>query len=114
MYKNFILKLYIVYQLNTWPRYPTSNFTLKNCLFGSVRLTRNVDKSRLTYNGQGIAFDGNGLWSFDNVTARKAVIFGVDVSSSSPINNPKNNVLVLGERPIEEINSTIGTAEKRN
>ena len=113
MNNNFILKLYIVYQLNTWPRYPTSNFTLKNCLFGSVRLTRNVDKSRLTYNGQGIAFDENDLWSFDNDSARNAVIFGVDVSSSSHTNNPKNNFLVLGERPTEGINSIIGTAEKK-
>ena len=106
--------MYIVYQLNTWPCYSTSNFRLKNCLFGSVRLPRNVDKIRLTYNGQGIAFDGNGLWIFDNVTTRNAVIFSLDVSSSSHINNPKNNLLVLGKRPTEGINSTIGTVEKKN
>ena len=91
MYKNFILKLYIVYQLKTWPRYPTSKFTLKNLLFGSVKLTRNVCKSRLTYNGQRIVFDGNGLWSFDNDTAKNVVNIGVDISSSSHINNPKYN-----------------------
>ena len=32
--------------LNTWPRIPTNNFTLKNCLFGTVKLTRNVDKNK--------------------------------------------------------------------
>ena len=31
LYSNFILNLYIVYQLNTWPLNPTNNFTLKNC-----------------------------------------------------------------------------------
>ena len=29
LYSNFILNLYIVYELNTWPRNPTNNFTLK-------------------------------------------------------------------------------------
>ena len=33
LYSNFILNSYIVYELNTWPRNPTNNFTLKNCLF---------------------------------------------------------------------------------
>ena len=48
---NFNLKLYIVYELATWPRNPTNNFTLKNFLFGTVQLTRNPDKSKVTYNG---------------------------------------------------------------
>ena len=32
LYSNFILNLYIAYELNTWPRNRTYNFTLKNCL----------------------------------------------------------------------------------
>ena len=51
LYNNFILNLYIVYELNTWPQNPTNNFTLKNCLFGTVKLTRNADKTKFTYNG---------------------------------------------------------------
>ena len=51
LYSNFILNLYIVYELNTWPHNPTNNFTLKNCLFGTVKLTRNADKTKFTYNG---------------------------------------------------------------
>ena len=42
-YSSFILNLYIVYELNTWPRNPTNNFTIKNCFFGTVKLTRNAD-----------------------------------------------------------------------
>ena len=80
MYSDFILNLYIVYELNTWPRNPTNNFTLKNCLFGIVNLTRKAGKSKFTCNGQGIAFDGKRYWSFDNDTARNVIIFGVDNS----------------------------------
>ena len=31
LYSNFILNLYIVYELKTWPRNPADKFTLKNC-----------------------------------------------------------------------------------
>ena len=31
--------------INNWPRNPTSNLTLKNCLFGTVKLTGNADKN---------------------------------------------------------------------
>ena len=37
----------MVYELNTWPRNPTNNFTLKNCLFGTVKLTKNTGESKL-------------------------------------------------------------------
>ena len=40
------------------------------------------------------------------------VIFGVDNSSSPRIDNPKNNFLVLGKGPNEDINGSVGTAEK--
>ena len=57
LYSNFILNLYIVYDLNNWPRNPTNNFPLKNCLFVTVKLVRNTIKC---YNGPGTAFDGEG------------------------------------------------------
>ena len=69
------MSLYIVYELNAWPRNPANNFTLKNCLFGTVKLTRNANKSKLTYNGQGIAFDEEGLWSFANDFVKKCCLF---------------------------------------
>ena len=55
LYSNFIWSLYIVFEWNDWPRFPTNSFTIENCLFGTVKLTRNVDKSRFTYNGWGMA-----------------------------------------------------------
>ena len=89
MTSNFISSLYIVFELNTWPCNPASNFTLKNCLFGAVKPVRNAIKSKFTYNGWGIAFDGEGSWSFGNDFAGNVVIFGVDNSSSSHTDNQK-------------------------
>ena len=57
LYSNFILNLYIVYELNN----PTNNFTLKNCLFGTVKLVKNTIKSKFIYYGCGIAFDDEAL-----------------------------------------------------
>ena len=53
--------LCIVYELNTWPRNLAKYFTLKSCLFETVKLTRNANKSKLTYNGRAMAFDGKGF-----------------------------------------------------
>ena len=41
-------------------------------------MTRNANKSKFTYNGRGIAFDGKGMLSYGNDLARNVVIFGVD------------------------------------
>ena len=113
MYWNFILNLYIAYELNARPRYPTNNFSLKKYLFGTIKLTRNVNKSKFTYNGQEIAFDGKGFWNFNNDTARNDAAFGVDNSSSFYIDDLKYNFLVLGEGPTEGINGSDGAAEKK-
>ena len=113
LYSKFILNLRTVYELNTWPRNPTKNFTLKDSLFGTVKLVRNKIKSKFTYNGRGIAFDGEGSWSFDDDFARNVVIFGVDNSSSYHTDNLKNNFLALDERPNQGINDSTGAADKK-
>ena len=48
LYSNFIFNLYIVYELNTWPRNLANNFTLKNLLFRMVKLMRNAEKIKFT------------------------------------------------------------------
>ena len=109
LYSNFILNLYIAYELNTWPRNPVNNFTLKNRLFVTIKLVRSAIKCKFIYNGWGIAFDREGLRSF---VARNVVIFGVDNSSSSHTDNWKNNFLVSGEGSTQNINDSTGAAEK--
>ena len=78
-----------------------------------MKLARNAIKSKFIYNGRGIVFDGKGLWSFGNGFARNVVIFVVDNTSSSYTDNRKNNFLVLGERPTDDINNSTGAAEKK-
>ena len=112
MYSIFILNFYIVYELNTWPCNPINNFTLKICLFGTVKFRRNADKRKFTCNGRGIAFDEEGSWSFGDDFPRNFVIFVVDNSSSSQSDNRKNNFLVLGEGPTQGIIDNTGAAEK--
>ena len=41
------------------------------------------------------------------------VIFGVDNSSSFHIDNAKNKCLVLGERPTDDINNSIGALKTK-
>ena len=44
---------------------------------------KNAIKSKFAYNGQRIAFDGDGSWSFGNDFARNVAILDVDNSSLS-------------------------------
>ena len=89
---NEIANVYIVYDLAGWPKFPLRNFTLKNCLFGATNRVKNRDKDKWVYGGYRIAFDRGDWWSFGNGTVRNVIIFGVDISSSSYVDNLKNNI----------------------
>ena len=81
-------------------------------MFGATNIAKNNDNSKYVYGCCGIAYDEAGSWSFGNDFCRNVLIFGVDNSSSSQIDNLKNNYLVLGERPTDDISGSVGTAEK--
>ena len=105
------VSIYIVYDLES----NLNNFdpTLKNCLFGAVKLTKNNDIDKYKYSGYGIGFDLGGTFSFPNGRfGENVIIFGVDMSSSAHANNEKNNILVLGKGFIQGINDTTICAEK--
>ena len=64
--------------------------TLKNCLFGAVTLTKNVDIEKYGHSGYGTGFDRRGSFSFPSGGFGKNIlIFGVDMSSSVQIDNKK-------------------------
>ena len=46
-------------------------------------------KIKIGYNGRGIAFDRKGSWSFGDNVSRNVLVFVVDNSSSSHIDNQK-------------------------
>ena len=55
--------IYIAYKItgnNNDINYPT----LENCLFGSVKLTKNADINKYGYSGYGIGFDRNIFFSW--------------------------------------------------
>ena len=86
--------------------------TLENCLFGAVTLTKNADIDKYIYSGYGIGFDRHGSFSFPGTRLGKNVIIsGVDMSSSTKIDNKKKDILILGEGPTQGLEHTL-SAEK--
>ena len=51
-----VTNMYISNIPNQWPRDLNTDFTLGNCLFGSVNLTKNVDLDKYKYSGYDIGF----------------------------------------------------------
>ena len=70
-----IVSVYILYDLDTWPRNLTKNFKFKNCLSGAASVAKNSDKGKCVNSGYGITFDSAGFWSFKNDTVRNVIIF---------------------------------------
>ena len=71
--------LYICYKLDWWSRYLDTDFTLGNCLFGSVKLTKNADADKYKYSIYGIGFASLSEFIFTDESYRKNVInFGAD------------------------------------
>ena len=45
--KNYVSKIanvYIVFDLDAWPKNPTNDFKFKKCLFGETTVVKNSDK----------------------------------------------------------------------
>ena len=65
-----------------------TDFTLINCLFGFVKLTKNADPDKYKYSGYDIGFDSRSECLFvDESMGRNVIIFGADMSSSVDIDN---------------------------
>ena len=63
----------------------------RNCLFGSVKLTKNPDIDKYVYSGYGIGFDRKASFSIGNEIGRNVIFFGVDMSLSTKIDNRKKS-----------------------
>ena len=94
-----VVNIYIVYELGASSSH-VNDPTLKNCLFGAVTLTKNIDIDRYGYSGYGIGFDRRASSSFSGGGfGQNILIFGVDMSFSAHIDNKKKDILVLGKGP---------------
>ena len=105
-----IVNIYIVYEIIS--NYNAFDYpTLENCLFGSAKLTKNVNIDKYGYSGYGIGFDRKGSFSIGNEIGKSVIILGVDMSSSSKIDNRKKDILILAKGPTQGLEHTL-SAEK--
>ena len=83
--------VYIVYDLDNWPKILITSFILKNCLFGATNIVKTNDKEKYVYSGYRIAFDWESSWSSSDDSARNVIIFWVNNISPSHTDNLKND-----------------------
>ena len=61
-----IVNFYIIYEIKLWPFYKSGKFSVRNSLFETVKLTKNVDSDKYSYSGWGISFDIRKTFSLRN------------------------------------------------
>ena len=111
-----IVNVYIVYETVSYSSW-SNDYTLRNCLFGAVSLTKNADIDKCKCSGYGIGFDKRRFFSHPSGgTGRIINIFGVDISSPTEIDNRKKDILFLiniliGKGPAQGLEHTL-SAEK--
>ena len=107
-----MVNIFIVYELDIWSRDSNTDFTLKDCLFGAVNVTKNVDPDKYVYTGYRIGFDSRSALSLpDGSIGKNVIIFGVDISSSVHIDNKKKYISIFGIGPTQGLEDTALTAE---
>ena len=90
----------------------SSDPTLENCLLGAVTLTKNTDIDKFKYSGYGNGFERRSSFSFPSGGfGQNIIIFGVDMRSSSHIDNKKKDALVPVKGPTQGLEHTL-PAEK--
>ena len=82
--------VYISYILNPCLRDLNTDFTLSNCLFGSVELIKNADPGKYKHSDYIVRFDSCSEFSLtDGSVGTNVVISGFDMSLSVRIDNKK-------------------------
>lgn len=77
------IQLYIAFEKRSWPFYTNNAFTLRNSLFGTIKLITNPDPDKHSYSGYIISLNLCGTFSFPNGRLVKNVIlFGTGRNSS--------------------------------
>ena len=73
------------------------------------QINKKRNQKKFVYFGQGIAFEND----FGDDFARNIVIFGVNNTASIHNRKCKNNFLMLDEGLTDDINDSVGTADKK-
>ena len=106
-----VVHLFIVYELDTWSQDINTDITLQNFLFGSVKLTENVDPDKYKYSSYTIGFDSCSFYLLPDNTTRNVIILGADMNLSVHIDNKGKDTLILGDGPTQALDDTTLTAE---
>ena len=96
-----IVNIYIVYETDRYVNV-SSYPALENCLFVAVKLTKYFHLDLYKYPGYGIKFDRKGFFSIGDEISRTVIIFEVDMSSSSHVDNKKKYTSILGKVSTQE------------
>ena len=102
-----VVKIYVIYEISK--SINISDYqTLENFLFGAVTLTKNADINKYKYSGYGVGFDTHGSFSFPSTgLGQNVMIFEVDMSSSTKIDNRKKDILILSKGPRQRLEHTL-------
>ena len=110
------MHLYISYKLSQCLRNLNTDFTLKSCLFGSVKLIKNADPGKYKHSGYDIGFDWRSEFQFTiSISVQNFnFTFGADINWSEHINNKNKDILIFGEEPTEGLDDTTLTVEAKH
>ena len=78
-----------------WSRDINTVFTLRDCLLGAVKLTKNAEQDNYSYSRYDIGFDSCSLFSILNSLDKHVVIFAVGNCSSIHTDNKKKKILIF-------------------
>ena len=92
------VNIYIVCEVGASSSHPDDS-TIKNSLFGAVRLTKNADINKYQYSGYRIGFDSGGF-------VQNVIVFGANMSSYVHVDNNRKYILILGKGPTQELEHT--------
>ena len=89
---NKLINLYISYTLGSQLKSLKTDFTLSNCLFGSLKLTKNADLGNYKFKGYGIGFDPRSEFLITDGSYGEIFIFffGADMSSYVHVDDKGN------------------------
>ena len=77
-------------------------------MFDTVTLTKNGDFVKYVYSSYGTGFDRRGSFSFFITgLGQNVIIFGVDTSSSTKIDEQKKDILILGKGLTQGLEHTL-------
>ena len=116
---NNVINIYVVYKLDPISSTRNTDYTIRNALFGAMRITKNTDSSKNNYTGYSLCFDEGGEFghtvrqgNFDRAkNVKNVIIFDVDMISSIHATNRANNIYVMGKDFIQGTYDTTIYAE---